>query len=36
VETTKIWLLTNKDTLEGEGVLDGFSVPVAALFEGPV
>lgn len=29
-------LLTNKDTLEGEGVLEGFSVPVAALFEGPV
>ena len=29
-------LLTNKDTLEGEGVLVGFSVPVAALFEGLV
>jgi Uma2 family endonuclease len=29
-------LLTNKDTLEGEGVLDGFSVLGAALFEGLV
>ncbi len=29
-------LLTNKDILEGEGVLDGFFVPVAALFEGLV
>lgn len=29
-------LLTNKDTLESVGVLDGFSVPVAALFEWPV
>lgn len=26
-------LLTNKDTLDGEDILDGFSVPVAALFE---
>ena len=29
-------LLTNKDVLEGEGVLEGFSVPVSALFEWPV
>ncbi|MDR4509694.1 MAG: Uma2 family endonuclease [Candidatus Brocadiaceae bacterium] len=26
-------LLTNEDILEGEGVLEGFSTPVAALFE---
>lgn len=29
-------LLTNKDVLEGERVLEGFSVPVADLFEKPV
>lgn len=29
-------LLTNKDTLEGEGVLAGFSVPVAELFVVPI
>ncbi len=29
-------LLTNKDTLEGEDVLAGFSVPVSELFEEPV
>ena len=29
-------LLTNKDVLEGGGVLEGFSVPVSALFEKPI
>lgn len=29
-------LLTNKDTLDGESILEGFSVPVAALFEKPI
>lgn len=29
-------LLTNKDVLDGDSVLDGFSVPVSVLFENPI
>lgn len=29
-------LLTNKDALDGDSILDGFSVPVSALFENPM
>ncbi|MBI5307888.1 MAG: Uma2 family endonuclease [Planctomycetes bacterium] len=29
-------LLTNKDVLDGDRVLEGFSVPVSALFENPI